>query len=133
MAATVAHQVLATAGHAGASRSLDKAQATAMTGGAAGGVVAPGAPNHDGSKTSRKLKLDDFARVRTLGTGRSLLPSRAPLESLRPPPTPSGWVGTMQGSAGLLEETHAQARSRESVWSGYRTQPTRQNGTRCLR
>lgn len=62
MAATVAHQVPATVGHAGASRSLDKAQAM-------GGVVAPGAPN-DASKTSRKLKLDDFARVRTLGTGR---------------------------------------------------------------
>ncbi|KAK7702233.1 cytochrome c oxidase subunit 1 [Diaporthe eres] len=31
------------------------------------GVIAPGAPN-DASKTSRKLQLDDFAKVRTLGT-----------------------------------------------------------------
>lgn len=60
MAATVA-QVPATVGHAGASRNLDKAQAMS-------GVIAPGAPN-DASKTSRKLQLDDFAKVRTLGTG----------------------------------------------------------------
>ncbi|KAI7782124.1 hypothetical protein LA080_013800 [Diaporthe eres] len=59
MAATVA-QVPATVGHAGASRNLDKAQAMS-------GVIA-GAPN-DASKTSRKLQLDDFAKVRTLGTG----------------------------------------------------------------
>lgn len=61
MAATVA-QVPATVGHAGASRNLDKAQVM-------NGVIAPGAPN-DVSNTSRKLTLDDFARVRTLGTGR---------------------------------------------------------------
>lgn len=60
MAATVA-QVPATVGHAGANRNLDKAQAMS-------GVIAPGAPN-DASKTSRKLQLDDFAKVRTLGTG----------------------------------------------------------------
>ncbi|ROW10559.1 hypothetical protein VMCG_01931 [Cytospora schulzeri] len=61
MAATVA-QVPATVGHAGASRTLDKSQAMS-------GVIAPGVPNHDASKTSRKLRLDDFSRVRTLGTG----------------------------------------------------------------
>ncbi|ROV95356.1 hypothetical protein VSDG_06013 [Cytospora chrysosperma] len=60
MAATVA-QVPATVGHAGASRTLDKTQAM-------GGVITPGAPN-DASNTSRKLRLDDFSRVRTLGTG----------------------------------------------------------------
>lgn len=83
MAATVAHQVPATIGHAGASRSLDKAQAAqsqAQAQQAMGGVVVPGAPNDDASKTSRKLKLEDFARVRTLGTGTptSILPSSFP-------------------------------------------------------
>lgn len=58
MAATVA-QVPATVGHT--DRNLDKAQAMS-------GVIVPGAPN-DASKTSRKLQLDDFAKVRTLGTG----------------------------------------------------------------
>lgn len=60
MAATVA-QVPATVGHAGANRNLDKAQSMS-------GVVVPGPPS-DISKTSRKLQLDDFSRVRTLGTG----------------------------------------------------------------
>lgn len=60
MAATVA-QVPATVGHTGANRNLDKAQSMS-------GVMVPGAPN-DASKTSRKLQLDDFAKVRTLGTG----------------------------------------------------------------
>lgn len=60
MAATVA-QVPATVGHTGANRNLDKAQAMS-------GVIVPGAPS-DASKTSRKLQLDDFAKVRTLGTG----------------------------------------------------------------
>ncbi|KAJ4405935.1 cytochrome c oxidase subunit 1 [Gnomoniopsis sp. IMI 355080] len=63
MAATVAHQtctVPATVGHAGARQSLDSSQKSS-------GMVAPGAPN-DASTTSRKLKVDDFARVRTLGT-----------------------------------------------------------------
>lgn len=65
MAATVAHQtcaVPATVGHAGARRSLDNSQST-------GGMVVPGTAS-DNSMTSRKLKVDDFARVRTLGTGR---------------------------------------------------------------
>lgn len=64
MAATVAHQtcsVPAAVGHAGAKRSLDGSQT-------AGGVVVPGAAS-EASNTSRKLKVDDFARVRTLGTG----------------------------------------------------------------
>lgn len=60
MAATVA-QVPTTVGHTGANRNLDKAQAMS-------GLMVPGAPN-DASKTSRKLQLDDFAKVRTLGTG----------------------------------------------------------------
>lgn len=60
MAATVA-QVPATVGHTGANRNLDKAQAMS-------GVIVPGAPS-DASQTSRKLQLDDFAKVRTLGTG----------------------------------------------------------------
>lgn len=57
-------QVPATVGHTGASQHLDKAQGM-------NGVVAPGAPN-DASNTSRKLTLDDFARVRTLGTGKQI-------------------------------------------------------------
>ncbi|CAN8100145.1 unnamed protein product [Discula destructiva] len=64
MAATVAHQTCtmpATIGHTSASRSLDKSQA-------AGGTGAIGASCEPFSM-SRKLKPDDFARVRTLGTG----------------------------------------------------------------
>lgn len=112
MAATVAHQtctVPATVGHAGASRSLDKSQA-------AGGVVVPGAPS-EASNTSRKLRLDDFAKVRTLGTGRWCIRLR------------SGWWVRSCLSLALPSQAH----SPESCSSGYRIPRTRQNGTKSLR
>ena len=69
MAAKVAtsNPVPATVDHAGSGLSRDEA-AQAMK-----GVVVPGDPG-DSSKTSRKLQLSDFNKVRTLGTGELNLP-----------------------------------------------------------